>query len=269
LGDFIITLLSDLGTSDSSVALVKAALMERAPGVAIVDIAHNVAAYDVRQAAYLLFSGYQYFAAGAVHVVMVDVFAGEQPRILLAHKDGHWFVVPDNGMLQLAFGSGAIDTWLCYELSRPFAFHDWVSHAAGVAAIATLGGTLPYPPYSVEHGPTILEPKITTEGIECRILHIDRYENVTLDITKTEWEQVASARRFHIRTMRLGAITSLSYNYNDVSTGEPLCRFNSAGYLEIAVNHGSAAASLGLNTDDPAGLRYRTIKILMPATLPA
>jgi S-adenosylmethionine hydrolase len=202
-------------------------------------------------------------------VVMVDVFAGEQPRILLARKDGHWFVAPNNGILPLAFGAGIIDTWLCYEMNRPCVFQDWVSHAGRVAAIAISGGALPYTAYSGQSSPTILEPKITADSIECHILHIDRYENVTLDITKPEWQQVTGNKPFHIRTMRLGAITHLSYNYNDVAAGEPLCRFNSADYLEIAVNHGSAASSLGLNTDDITGLRYRTIKILMSSLLPA
>jgi S-adenosylmethionine hydrolase len=52
-------------------------------------------------------------------------------------------------------------------------------------------------------------------------------------------------------------ITTVSHNYNDVPKGNALCRFNSAGFMEIALNHDNAAALLGLNT----GTRYPAIRI--------
>ena len=61
--------------------------------------------------------------------------------------------------------------------------------------------------------------------------------------------------------MRMDDITALSNNYNDVENGEPLCRFNSTGYLELALNHAPAASLLGLDSFNTSNLRYQTIKI--------
>jgi hypothetical protein len=63
--------------------------------------------------------------------------------------------------------------------------------------------------------------------------------------------------------MRLQDITTVSNNYNDVPYGEPLCRFNDTGFLEIALNHGQAATLLGLAPVNTSNLRYQTIKIFL------
>ena len=100
------------------------------------------------------------------------------------------------------------------------------------------------------------------DGVECNILYIDRYENVVLDITKTQFDAMVKGRPFKIKIMRMDDITTVSNNYNDVAKDEPLCRFNSAGFLEIAFNHAPAATSLGLGSFSTGNLRYQTIKIL-------
>ncbi len=99
------------------------------------------------------------------------------------------------------------------------------------------------------------------DGVECNILYIDRYENVVLDITREQFDTMIKGRPFKIKIMRIYEITAVSTNYNDVKVDEPLCRFNSAGFLEIAFNHAPAATSLGLGTFSTGNLRYQTIKI--------
>ena len=47
--------LSDFGLEDPYVAVVKAVLAERAPGAAVVDLAHALPPQDLRRAAYALF----------------------------------------------------------------------------------------------------------------------------------------------------------------------------------------------------------------------
>src|SRR2546422_1684787 len=50
----LITLLTDFGTSDSYVAEVKAVLLSRALGAALVDVTHQIPPGDVRSAQYVL-----------------------------------------------------------------------------------------------------------------------------------------------------------------------------------------------------------------------
>lgn len=258
----VITLLSDLGTRDASVTIANAVLLRYAPGATIVDISHNVVQYDLQQAAYLLLSAYRHFPKGTIHVVPVDVFAGDNPRMLLAETGGYFFIAPDNGVLSLAFGTDLENTWLCFEFSKPYVFGNWINNAGRVIELLhTVGQTVPFAPYSVKEAPRHLQPKVMRDGIDCNVLYIDRYGNVTLDITKSQFDELVKKRPFKIRVMKAEDITTISNNYNDVPEGAPLCRFNDAGFLEIALNHAPATALLGLGSNNAGNLRYQTIKI--------
>ena len=261
LSHSIVTLLSDLGTRDVSVTIAKAALMGYAPDAAVVDISHQVACFDLQQAAYLLLCAYPHFPQRTIHIAMVDIFAGDIPRMLLAEKDGCFFIAPDNGVLPLTFGTEQCITWLCYEFKKPFVFSQWLNQAGVVIRMLQVGGALPFKEYAVNEVPRMLQPKVMADGIECNILCIDRYENVVLDITRPQFDELKKNRPFKVKIMRMGDITSVSNNYNDVPQGAPLCRFNNAGFMEIALNHGSAASLLGLNAGNTSNLGYRTIRI--------
>lgn len=264
MSNSVITLLSGLGTRDTSVSIAKAIFMEHAPGAAIVDITHSVARYDLQQAAYLLLSAYRHFPEGAIHVIPIDVFAGNTPRMLLAEKDNYFFIAPDNGVLPLAFTAGLTNTRLCYEFSKPSSFTDWLQHAGRVIEAILARNTSSFPQHAIDSVPRLLQPKIMHDGIDCNVLFIDRYENVVLDITKTQFNELVNRRPFRIKLMRMNDITAVSNNYNDVPQGKPLCRFNNAGFLEIALNHAKAATLLGLGADNINNLRYRNIKIFLP-----
>ena len=256
----IITLLSDLGTSSPSIPVAKAELMGMVTDAVLTDISHNIAVGDLRQASLILQSANRYYPAGTVHIIIVEIMAGYHHRLMLARKADQWFLAPDNGILPLAFG-GELQAWLCYEFSGPFTFEEWIIQAGHAASAVYTGNPLPYPPGSFMVAPLPTLPAQLPDCMECSILFIDRYDNVVLDITKDHFEKILNERAFSIKMMRLADITAISHNYNDVPKGEALCRFNAAGYLEIAVNHGSAAGLLGIKTDDAANLGYRTIKI--------
>ena len=259
----IITLLSDLGTQDASVATAKAVLLRYANDATILDISHRTEQYDLQQAAYLLLSAYKYFPTGTIHVLLVDVFSGDTPRMLVAERDGYFFIAPDNGTLALAFGTGLENIRLYQEFKRPFVFSDWINGVGKVveALSAEHKNNLDLQPYEVKTSPRLLQPKVMPDGVDCHILYIDRYENIVLDITKPQFEEMIKGRPFKIKIMRAEDITHISDNYNDVKNGEPLCRFNSAGFLEIAFNHAPAATLLGLGSFSTGNLRYQTIKI--------
>ena len=236
--------------------------MRYAPGSAFADISHNVAQYDLQQATYLLLSAYKHFSKSSIHVLPIDVFAGDAPRMLVAEKDEYYFIAPDNGILPLAFGTGLENTRLCFEFNKPYSFNEWINNAGRVIEALQQGSKLSFTLCDVKKSPRILQPKLMPDGVECNILYIDRYENVVLDITKEQFDTMVKGRPFKIKIMRMEDITSISNNYNDVEKDEPLCRFNSAGFLEIAFNHAPAASSLGLGSFSTGNLRYQTIKIL-------
>jgi S-adenosylmethionine hydrolase len=66
--------------------------------------------------------------------------------------------------------------------------------------------------------------------------------NITID----DFESQRKGRHFKISFKRDEVIERISESYADVPEGEKLVLFNSAGYLEIAINKGNAAGLLGL-----------------------
>ena len=257
----IITLLSDLGTRDASVTVAKAILMRYAPGAVFVDISHDVVQYDLQQAAYLLLSAYKHFQEGTVHILPIDVFAGDTPCLLLVKKDGHYFIAPDNGVLSLAFGQEMENKLRCFEFSKPHNFSGWMNSAGRVVDSLQQGNLSAYVPCEVKEARRLIQPQVMPLGVDCNILYIDRYENVVLDITRQQFDEYVKGRPFRIKVMRMKDITAISNNYNDVPEGKPLCRFNSAGFLEIALNHEPIASLLGLGSYSTGNLRYQTIRI--------
>ena len=244
-----ITLLSDFGTRDASLSVAKATLMRYSPASPIVDISHNVIQYDLQQAAYLLASAYTHFPQGTVNIVMMDVFAGNNPRMLL------------NGILSLTFGTEFGSPLLCFEFSKPYNFSEWINSAGKVIGTIPQKGHTKYSGCEAKSARRLMQPQLTLHGIDCNILYVDRYENVVLDITRKQFDELAQGRPFKIKIMRMDDITTISRNYNDVPEGEALCRFNNAGFLELALNHAPAATLLGLGSYNSGSIRYQTIRI--------
>lgn len=257
--------MSDLGGGDATVSAARAVLMACAPGAHLLDISHHVGRYDIGQAAYLLASAFPHFPPGTVHVVLVDVFEGDEPRLLLCEKDGSYCIAPDNGLLPLAFGTGGMVMRLCHIPARPISFAQWLQAVAAICIQVLQGNTTIYPETADYKVTNTAQPRVLPEGLECNIREIDRYENVVLDLKQETFEQYFDNGRFCIKVLKLQDITTVSHNYNDVPVGAPLCRFNVAGYLEIAINHGHAASSLGIADATAAELRYRTLKIFSAA----
>lgn len=82
--------------------------------------------------------------------------------------------------------------------------------------------------------------------MEGQIIFVDRFENVVVNITRTEFEEQRKGRNFKIVFRRDEVIDTISNTYADVNEGDKVALFNSAGYLEIAINKGNAAGLFGL-----------------------
>jgi len=68
----IITFLSDFGTRDWFTAAVKGEIFKIAPDARVVDITHDIAPFDVRGAAFLLYAVYDNFPKETIHLAVVD-----------------------------------------------------------------------------------------------------------------------------------------------------------------------------------------------------
>ena len=259
----VITILSDFGTTDVSVSAAKALLQSKVPGADIADIAHCISPYNIQRAAYISSCAYAHFPAGTIHMLLVDIFSGERPRMLLAEYEGFYFIAPDNGILSLTLGPGLKNVWLCGEFNEYCTFRQWLMQAISVINLLEQPETdlrNYFMPFIIKKIPRLLAPMPVTNGLDCNILHIDRYGNVVVNISPQRFHEAVQDKPFSIR-MRDKMITSVSSHYKEVETGVPLCRFNSSGFLEIAVNHGSAAEMLELQGQLARNLSYQSVTI--------
>lgn len=259
-----ITLLSDFGLQDASVASAKGILMQQVPNASITDISHLVEPYHVQQAAYILNATYNNFPVGSFHIILCDIFSEQVPRLLLCSNKGHYFLAPDNGILSLAFNNRYDAAWTCLEMHESSVITSWLIACGKVIQSISNGvtpGSIGLEAGEITNKLVHWQPKISASAIECHIIHIDRFENVVINLTRTQFETAAKSRQFRIQFAR-NEVTEISRNYGDVRQDEMLCRFNSTGYLEIAINRGKAASLLGLKLSKEQHLIYNSIKII-------
>jgi S-adenosylmethionine hydrolase len=252
----LITLLSDLGTEDTYVGVMKAVILGICPGARIVDLCHGIAPQDIEQAAFLLETAWGYCPEGTVHVVVVDPGVGSERRLVAAEARGHYFVAPDNGVLTYVLAGAREHTAFCLE--RPDLFLPDVSQTfhgrdilAPVAAHVALGMPLDElgseVTGSLERFP-ISRPVVEESGLVGHVIHVDRFGNLVTDLTEADlatWQREVGADQFVIKVGD-SVIEEVRVAYAGASPGELLALVGSSGRLEIALNLGSAATCLGV-----------------------
>ena len=243
----IVTLTTDFGLADHFVGAMKGVVLGLAPRARIVDITHQIAPFAICEAAFVAAEAFRWFPPGAVHVVVVDPGVGTSRRPILAEAAGHYFVAPDNGVLSLVLARTkhkvraiTAEKYFLRPVSRTFHGRDVF---APVAARLALGvaparfGKLISDYVRGGFEQPVASGKDQWTGV---VLKADRFGNL---ITNFRAEEVRSAR-FEMRTRRR-RISVLTRSYAEGKPGQLFAIAGSSGYLEIAMNQGSAAALIG------------------------
>src|SRR5271165_3646940 len=100
----IITLTTDFGLSNHYVGVMKGVILSICPLAQIVDITHEIPAYNVLAGAYAIQQAAPFFPAETIHIVVVDPGVGTTRRGLLADSRDQYFIAPDNGVLSFILG---------------------------------------------------------------------------------------------------------------------------------------------------------------------
>ena len=264
----LLTLTSDIGQQDYLVGAVKARLLQINPTFQIVDVSHNIAPFHYPQAAYLCRSAIRNFPDYCYHLILVNLFEKKPDHLLLAFHNNQYFLCADNGLLtmiledtpEMVIGiplekSANKNTIYCIgEMGKV------VNQLVNGGSIRNIG--IPDFNFTVKNH---LRPLLGNDWIEGQIIFIDNFENVIVNITREQFEEQRRGRSFRIVFKRDEVIDRLSETYADVSEGEKLALFNSAGYLEIAINKGNAAGLFGLKgfseKTRQGQLSYQTVRV--------
>ncbi len=243
----IVTLTTDIGQQDFVVGAIKGQLLTQQPDASIVDITHYLAQANYPQAAYVCANAYMYFPDNAVHIIILNFFENSLKQLLIVKHNNQFIICPDNGIVTMIIGHKPKEV-VAIPLQD---FHSLLARTELIAKIvAVLVKTsqltsVGYPTDNInEKYP--LRATVGVDWMEGQILFIDNFENVVINITKTEFEAQRRNRSFKIVFKRNEVISHISNNYASVAEGEKIAWFNSAGYLEIAINKGNMAGLFGL-----------------------
>jgi S-adenosylmethionine hydrolase len=249
----IITLTTDFGQQDGYVGAMKGVILSICPTATVIDLSHEIPPQNVPAAAFVLYQAFSYYPPHTVHCVVVDPGVGSKRRALAVRTNHGVFVGPDNGVFSLVLSSSRVNVFEAvtltnsdYQLpavSATFHGRDIFAPAAAHLARGVPPGKLGPPAINLvrlDFGPT-------DENDVCRVIHIDHFGNLILDITVHDIENAEQA----IFSVGQTVIRSLSYTFADVREGEFVAYAGSTrDHIEIAIRNGNAARELGVKLGD-------------------
>ena len=250
-----ITFLSDYGTGDEFVGVVKSVIRQIAPHVTVVDLTHEVPAYDVRAGGLTLSRAAQYLCPGVV-LAVVDPGVGTERRGIAVEVGGgqSYLVGPDNGLLAGAVAmcggaTAAVElTNPEYQLLAPgptFAGRDVfapaAAHLCAGVPLADLGRAID--PLSLLPG---LLPLTREEdgALLAEVLWVDRYGNCQLNVDPDE--VAAFGPRVQLRWGDDVRTAERAATYEGIAPGQVGLVVDSYGMLSVCLGKRSASAELRL-----------------------
>jgi S-adenosyl-L-methionine hydrolase (adenosine-forming) len=249
----IITLTTDYGTNDHLVGTLKGVILKINPDVTIVDISHDVTAYDLLDGALTIGSAYSYFPPRTIHVVVVDPGVGTGRRPLLVTGDTQYFVAPDNGVLSLVYEReenilvrhANVEHYYLQPVSKTFHGRDVFAPIAGWLAKGAQASAMgeeitDYKKFAMPR------PKPNDGGLKGVVLRVDGFGNLVTNFRAEDLP--AAALENGAVQMLLGnqPVNKLVDTFAKGAPGEAFAYIGSNGFIEIGINRGNAAKSLGI-----------------------
>lgn len=262
----IVTLLTDFGTKDEYVGVMRGVILSIDPCAVIVDISHHIRPQDTVQAALMVRAVYPFFPPGTVHVIVVDPGVGSQRDILALRAARQTFVAPDNGVLsallteeEIASAVRVTETrYFLKPLSDTFHGRDIFAPVAGHLSSGVLLEALG-PAIAAKRALRLDMPKAgisDTGDLVGSVTAVDRFGNL---ITSVGAETISVFCPVHMQpalSIRIGTheVSGISASYSSVPPGRPLAIIGSRGFLEISVNLGDASGYFSVGYGDPVRL---------------
>ena len=258
-----ISLLSDFGSNASSISKIKGVLLQQIPSTQLIDVSHHVSTNNVSEAAYLTLSNYKFYPQNSIHLILIGLFQGKPPVILLHVADGHYFISADNEIIPSLFEKDVISSYKIATLENGIFITDWVKTIIPICqAIQSNTLELSNFPIVTNNNKSVFVPSFAKGNtLDCHVLYIDTFGNIIINFTKKEWEENWNKRNFILSFSRTSEIHEISTDYHSHEPGSKICRFNEAGFLEIVQIMGHAANTFGLSVYKKDHLIYFTIKL--------
>jgi S-adenosylmethionine hydrolase len=274
-----IALLTDFGSQDAYVGVIKGVIARITPQAHVIDITHSIPPGDVRRAAFELFHALPYFPSRTVFVTVVDPGVGTVRRPIALSLAEMTCVGPDNGVFSYILASMKprkiveleSSTYHLHPVSHTFHGRDIF---APVAAHLAAGVDLDVLGPVVQDLIQLHLPKLTLiEGpiVQGEIMHADRFGNLITslgalrlegdDVILEPWLPYCPPARLPSAGLRVrlpnGVFLRLSNTFSDAPVGEAVAYIGSKGLLEVGINQARAIDVFPFSTGQEIILSYK------------
>jgi S-adenosylmethionine hydrolase len=266
----IIALLTDFGTDDPYVGIMKAVLAEISPDSTFIDLTHQIPPGDIQRGAFALWQSSLDLPQGSVFLSVVDPGVGTVRKGIILDCGGQTFIGPDNGLFSYLLYKKKYQAWeltnLKYQLSLPSStFHgrDIFAPAAAHAAQSISGEQFGRSVTSLNRLP---DPRLFMEEktLTGEVLSNDRFGNLFTSIGRFQKSKASNLFfdswinngycEIHTQSQVIITINEqtmpLVKTFGAITDGTCAGIIGSTGLLEIVCNQGSAAEFLGLDKGD-------------------
>jgi Uncharacterized conserved protein len=230
----MIALLTDFGTDDPYVGIVKAVIYSIEKDVETVDITHNIEPFNILKGAFYLVSSYKYFPKETVFMCVVDPGVGSSRLPIACKYKDYFFVGPMNGIFDMVFEEKpyCVDIsnhpYILKPTSNTFHGRDIFAPASAwihkLKYIDFLG-----PKVNYQHSLDIPKPVLKDNTIEGSILFYDRFGNAITNVgcTKIKYAFIEDKK-----------IEYFEY-FSQAPKNTPGITCGSFGYFEFFISQGS------------------------------
>lgn len=243
----LITLTSDLGFNNFSLAEFKAKFMNQFPENPIIDLFHHQEVYDIESIAYQILGALSTFPDHTVHIVY-NKYAVQNSQLLITKIRNQYILAPNNGLVSLIHfmdynakvfllnnSPEGNDVWSLWLQTVQSLLKDKIPNVA----IETNQFVQTRPFNTDLH---LMDDKIIT-----RVIHTDSVGNVVLNLQKKDFYHHLNNRAFHIafissKIFQLSPNYATSYNQNRIGA-----LFNPTGFLELFMIGGKLAELFNIN----------------------
>ena len=274
----IITLITDFGYKDHFVGQVKGEIYTKYPEANVVDVSHEVAPFNIMEAAYILENCYKNFPEKTVHIIDVDSEKNQEKNHIVILLDNHYFISADNGILSILTQN--INPQKIYQIIIHEDLNTIDSSTkifTEVACHLAKGGKPEIVAKEIDSIKSVknLKPFVNEDQkqIISSVIYIDNFGNVVTNLKKNYFEEIRKGRSFEI-SARNYKFLKIYDKYSDIADyetslsdrhdeGKGLVLFNSSELLQISIyrsnpiNVGTAATLMGLKIYDSVTITFK------------
>jgi len=253
----VIALLTDFSWHNWYLGVMKGVILGINPEVRIADLCHDVSSQDVREGSFILGNSFEYFPEGTIFLCVVDPGVGGERKNIIVETDKYLFVGPNNGIFSSIFEKGVVRKVYAVTQGRytlpmrgsTFFGRDVFAPVATHLSLGVKPSEIGEEMDSVLNVPA-LKPFVNRDGeVSGRAVYVDTFGNIITNITEdfivetfgggVDWEKLS---------IKAGSRSTkgIKRYYEQGKVGRLMALIDSWGYLELAVNRGSAYDLLGL-----------------------